>query len=439
MRLPYKTLVSGALIVLLLGFQAASAQTVGVSKKRVEASAADAALSKLLADAQAATDRKEYEMAAKDYEDYLSKQPNDANVHFQLGYTYTALQRASDARAEYQKAIAIDSKMAPAYLNLGLTFLETDPNEAAGDFQKAAELTPNEAHPKFLLGLALERSGKLPAAVEQYESAKKLDDKDFDVHFSLGRVLLNSDRATDAEPEFRAALALRPDSGPAHLGIAKCLKAEKKFDDAQSEFALYLKIDANDLDARLDRVFVLVQLEKDDDALAELDRAAAAGPENLRALKLRSEIYLEKKRYADAVPVLEKAAALAPQDQEIPPRLGHAYLEKKDYPAAVKELIIAYKMAPSANDVLGDLVAAQYLNNNYSAALEGLDLLSKREQLPPASLFVRASCYDKMGKPAEAIDAYQQFLQVNKDQNNDMYFEATARVRTLKRELQNKR
>jgi tetratricopeptide (TPR) repeat protein len=105
----------------------------------------------------------------------------------------------------------------------------------------------------------------------------------------------------------------------------------------------------------------------------------------------------------------------------------------------VKELIIAYKMAPSANDVLGDLVAAQYLNNNYPAALEGLDLLSKREQLPPASLFVRASCYDKMGKPAEAIDAYQQFLRVNKDQNNDMYFEATARVRTLKRELQNKR
>lgn len=439
MRLPSKTLVTGALSVVLLGFQVAFAQTVGISKKRIEVNAADAALSKLLADAQAATDRKDYEMAVKDYEGYLTKQPNDANVHFQLGYAYTAMQRASDAKAEYQKAIAIDPKMAPAYLNLGLTLLETDPNEAVSILQKASELTPNEARPKFLLGLALERSGKLPAAIEQYESAKKLDDKVFDIRFSLGRVLLNSDRATDAELEFRAALALRPDSGPAHLGIAKCLKTEKKFDDEQSELASYLETQPKDVDARLDRVSALRALEKDDEALAELDRAAAAGPENLRALKLRSEIYLEKKRYADAVPVLEKAAALAPQDQEIPSRLGHSYLEKKDYPAAVKELIVAYKMAPNANDVLGDLVAAQYLNNNYPAALDGLDLLSKREQLPPASLFVRASCYDKLGKPADAIEAYQQFLQVNKDQNNDMYFEATARVRTLKREMQNKR
>ncbi len=82
---------------------------------------------------------------------------------------------------------------------------------------------------------------------------------------------------------------------------------------------------------------------------------------------------------------------------------------------------------------------AQYLNKNYPAALEGIDLLSKREPLPPGSWFMRASCYDKLNQPANALEAYQRFLQLNKDQNNDMYFEATARVRTLTRELQNKR
>ena len=228
MKLPSKIFVYGVLCLLLGTFQGASAQTVGVSRKKIPGSAADAELSKLLSDAQAATDRKDYRAAAKNYEDYLSKQPNDANVHFQLGYTYTALQRVSDAKTEYQKAISLDPKMAPAYLNLGLTLLETDPNEAATDLQKASELAPNEARPRFLLGLALERSGKLPAAIEQYQSAEKLDEKDFDIRFSLGRALLNADRAADAEPEFRAALALRPDSAPAPPGHCAMPQSRKE-------------------------------------------------------------------------------------------------------------------------------------------------------------------------------------------------------------------
>jgi type III secretory pathway component EscR len=33
-----------------------------------------------------------------------------------------------------------------------------------------------------------------------------------------------------------------------------------------------------------------------------------------------------------------------------------------------------------------------------------------------------------------ALDAYKKFLELNTDQNNDMYFEASARVRVLSRE-----
>jgi len=99
---------------------------------------------------------------------------------------------------------------------------------------------------------------------------------------------------------------------------------------------------------------------------------------------------------------------------------------------SVRELIVALKMAPDATDVLGDLVTAQYLSKNYPAALNGLDLLSKREPLPAGSWFIRATCYDKLGELAQALDAYQKFLQSNKDQNNDMYFESTARVRAMR-------
>ena len=88
---------------------------------------------------------------------------------------------------------------------------------------------------------------------------------------------------------------------------------------------------------------------------------------------------------------------------------------------------------------LTDLVTAQYFNKNYQAALQGIDLLSQRKPLPMGSWYMRATCYDKLGEAAQALDAYQKFLQLNKDENSDMYFVATARVRTLERELKEKK
>ena len=415
---------------------ASFAQTT-VSRTRIPApkDPANAAL----AAAQEAIDRNDFAAAVASLQDYLAKKPGDAAAHFQLGYAYTALQRPTEAKVEYEKAVALKPDMSEAQLNLGLTLLDADPNAAVEPFRKAAELLPDQAQPIFLLGKALERSGKLSSAIEQYRAAEQLDAKDLYVHFALARALVKADRNSEAEPEFRAALAIRPKAAPVRLELAQCLYAQKKFDAAAAEYAAYLDSQPGDTAARIERASVLVDSGKNDDALAELDRAAAAGPEGLRALKLRSLIDFQTKRYDDAIPTLQKAAVLAPQDPDIPAQLGHVYLEKKDYPNAVQQLIVALKMNPASNDVLGDLVTAQYLNKNYRAALQGLDVMSHREPLPVGSWFVRATCYDRLGQPFDALDAYQKFLQLNKDLNSDMYFEAAARARTLARELKDKK
>lgn len=398
-----------------------------------------AALNQLLASAQQALNKNDFETAAQGYQEYLNKKPDDAIAHFQLGYAYTGLKKAEDAKAEYEKAIEIDPDMDAAYLNLGLTLLDTDPAAAIEPLKKAVELKPDEPRPKFLLGWACERSGKLPEAVEQYRAAEQLDTKTFDIPFALGRTLLTMNRATDAEPEFRAAIALQQDSAPAHLGLAQCLIAEKKFDGAESELNAYLTAQPNDIEARIYHASLLMDLKKYDDAIADLDKLPASASDNIRVLKLRSDAYFEDKRYADAIPLLEKAVVLSPKDPDIPARLGHLYLEKKDYPNAVKELSVALKMDPSSTDTLADLVSAQYLSKNFGAALEGIDLLAQRKTLPIGSLFIRATCYDRLGQKQLALDSYKKFLELNKDETSDMYFESAARARTLTRELADKK
>jgi Flp pilus assembly protein TadD len=415
-----------------------SAQTVGTSRTRIPQDSAAAALNNLQARAQAAMDRKDYDAAVQAYQEYLGKKPDDPTVHYDLGCAYTAMQKPAEAKAEYEKAISLDPKMAAAYQNLGLTLLASDPSAAVAPLQKAAELLPEDARTKWLLGTALEMNGKLAAAIDQYETAKKLDEKDPDIRTSLGHAFLIARRPGEAESVYREVLSSQPEGvtlGKAHLGLAQALIAQKKIEEAATELAAYLQSRPDDANARMELAAELAALGKNEDALAELDRATAGAPENLRALKLRAQIAFQRKRYDDAVLALQKAIALAPQDAELVAQLGHVYLEKKDYPQAVNELIAAFKMNSASNDVLGDLVTAQYLNKNYSGTLQGLDLLSQRKTLPLGSWFIRATCYDKLGQPAQALDAYKKFLELNTDQNNDMYFEASSRVRALKREL----
>jgi Flp pilus assembly protein TadD len=430
-----------AVCVFLGAAAAGSAQTVGTSRTRIPQDGAAVALNNLQAQAQAAMDRKDYEAAVTAYQEYLSKKPDDATVHYDLGYAYTAMQKSAEATKEYEKAISLDPKMAAAYQNLGLTLLTSDPAAAVAPLQKAAELLPEDARAKWLLGTALETNGKLDLAIDQYEAAKKLDNKDPDIQASLGGALLRAGRPAEAESAFREALSLNlvgAAAGQAHIGLAQALIAEKKIEEAAKELAAYLVSRPDDANARMELAGELAELGKNDEALAELDRATAGAPENLRALKLRVHIASQRKHYDDAIPALQKAIALAPQDADMVAQLGHIYLEKRDYTNAANELIVAFKMNPASNDVLGELVTAQYLNKNYSGALKALDVLSQRKTLPMGSWFIRATCYDKLGQPAQALDAYKKFLELNTDLNNDMYFEASARVRTLTRELKKK-
>ena len=445
MRLTAKLVARWGMWLLLVSPAQAPAQSSLSAKRHSPADAAAQELNRLLVAAQDAVQKQDYEAAALDYENYLAKRPEDASVHYNLGYVYTALLRPEDAKSEYERAIALaptDPKMAPAYRNLGMTLLPKDPAAAVGPLQQAVAFQPEDAQSKWLLGTALERSGKVDAAIEQFQSAQKLDGKDVEINASLAYALLSARRFADAEAAYRATLALNPEGATlrqAHLGLANSLVAQKKLEEAVSEFGTYLALNPNDADARIERASALVDLGKGDDALAELDRAAAAGPEGLPALKLRSQVYWERKRYDDAVPVLQTAVDLAPRDADLADRLGRIYLAKRDYPNALHWLVVAYDIDPTANDLLGQVVEAEYLNKNYEQTLASLDTLSKREELPASSWYLRATCYDKLGRLPEALDAYQKFLQLNKDENSDMYFVSTSRVRTLTRELKDKK
>ncbi len=396
-------------------------------------------LAALLQQADSAIDKKDYAAAVQALASYLAQRPDDPAAHFQLGYAYSGLERWDEAKSEYVRAIALNPKLAEAHLNLGLLLLERNPSAAIEPFQHAAELLPSQARPRFLLGLACERSGSVVAAIEQYQSAEKLDAKNFDVRFALGRSLLRAGRASEAETQFREALELRSDYAPAHLGLANSLQAQKKLEPAADELAAYLLFKPDDREARLERASILADLGRHDQAMEELERSDAGAWASLESWKLRAEIYLRQKRWDQAAETLQKALQSAPQDAELHARLGRIWLEKRDFVPAERELLRALQINPNWTDALRDLVAVNYLAGNYPAALDGLDRLGKREELGPGSWFIRATCYDKLDRKPEALAAYEKFLALDQRRNENQEWQAQQRIKLLTRELQQKK
>lgn len=394
-------------------------------------------LAPLLAQAQDALDRKDFAAAIPLLERIASAKPNDALPHFELGFAYSGLNKNPEAIAEYRQAVLLDPNLAPAHLNLGIALLDSDADAAAAaeSFRRAVKLLPGEARPLFLLGEALERSGKRSEAIEQYRTATPLAPKDDAILFALARALLADGQTSAAESEFRQLLALKPDSSPAQLGLAESLLAQHKTANSVDLLRDYLQKVPGDGHARFEHAAALQDLNRFDESLGELDRLDQGAAPNADSLKLRGSIYLQQKKWTDADAMFQKALSASPADAQLHLWMGQTKMELHDYPAAEKELRRSLELAPANPDALRQLVGVYYLSAQYDTTLSTLDLLAQRETPAALDWFFRALSCDKLGRKPEAAAAYQKFLELDRGERRDQEFQAQARLKLLLREL----
>src|SRR5712692_9493119 len=186
-------------------------------------------LNDLLEEAQRDIDKNDFEAAIAPLQKVIADQPEFAYAHFQLAYVYTALKRTKEARAEYERTIALDPKMSEAYLNLGMLLLDNREDAAAvAPLRKAVDLLPAQSRPRYLLAVALDRSGDRTGAAESFEALLHLDPNDLTAIDYLGWAALRAGRPAEAEARFRRAVEVQPNDTGGRRGLAQSLEAQKK-------------------------------------------------------------------------------------------------------------------------------------------------------------------------------------------------------------------
>ena len=94
---------------------------------------------------------KRFADAEKQFQKAISMNPNDPNLHVELGKVYSALEKSDLEIAEYKEAIQLNPNFADAHLSLGLTAFQKFHNTtlALDEYAILKELDKEKAHELF--------------------------------------------------------------------------------------------------------------------------------------------------------------------------------------------------------------------------------------------------------------------------------------------------
>ena len=243
--------------------------------------------------------KQDYANAVKQLEEALHLNPAAAVIHYPLAMAYRGLGNLEKAQSNLDQTkgragptttvTVRDPLMADlrtvlrspeVYGELGQDAgARGDWPEAARQFRKAIELSPDNAVMRLNLALTLNRMGDARAALAELESTIRLDPQLASAYFVMGTLLERSGRDQDAIDRYAAAVSSEPNLGEAHLRLADALRRTGRFEASLSSYRRVLELEPDREEARFGEAMALVRLTHHQEARERLRIAMELHPD----------------------------------------------------------------------------------------------------------------------------------------------------------------
>jgi predicted O-linked N-acetylglucosamine transferase (SPINDLY family) len=278
----------------------------------------------------------------------------------------------------------------------------------AGDMRRVEHIgcqilraDPSNHEALYLLGLALQATGRLAEAAEKYQEALRCDPTRGDVWNDLGAAQAMQGRLDEALAAFRRVLELEPGHADAHNNLGNALRLQGNPEEATPHFHEALRLRPNFVEAHHNLGSALLQQLQVNEAIACFQQA----------LRLRPN-------FVPAQVSLQRARQLDPNTPEFHNALGNVHAKA----GRLDEAIGAYRHALQLNPALAET------HSNLGLALcrrgrldEGIAAYEEAVRLKPN----HAGAHNNLGIQLcrkgltdEATDAIQQALRLKPDYAN---------------------
>lgn len=307
MYLPLAAIVA---LVVLVGCEALAVLTKRVGSARMANAVGLAFLvpAALLLGSLTVRRNAEYRSAISIWTDVVTKRPDNARGHTNLGFAFDEAGRSDEAIAEYEQALRVEPGFATAHRNLGVALLRRGRVEEAAAHLSAAQRSDSrfrearagpdatrtgaasapgpsfeQAVVHYNLALFHAKQGHLKEAESEYREALKLEPNSGEARRNLSAVLIDQGRFEEALAEAREAVRIEPKSAPAHHNLGVCLAHLGRWEDALSAYRESLALDSGRSETHNDIGVALATLGRVPEALGHFEEAVRLQPGNEKA------------------------------------------------------------------------------------------------------------------------------------------------------------
>jgi tetratricopeptide (TPR) repeat protein len=158
------------------------------------------------------------------YEAFLSRAPDHAEAHYDLGCLHHRRGDLPDAIACYRRAATLQPDCFEFHFNLAAALFQSDQLvDAVESYRQATCIRPDDADAHYSLGVALQTLGNESSAMRAYVSALRIN-PDFPRALSnLGSLCVDMGDPQTAEGLLRRSIALDADHATAHCNLGGAL------------------------------------------------------------------------------------------------------------------------------------------------------------------------------------------------------------------------
>jgi tetratricopeptide (TPR) repeat protein len=395
----------------------------------------------LRSQASEALAKQDYAAAAKLLSTLAEKNPNDAQILYNLGSAQDALDRTSEAEASYRRAIAASPNLLEAHLALGLLLARNGKTGDAHTELAAAAAIPDSdsaLRARAYRTLArLDQAGNPSGASDELLSAIKLSSETPDDILLTGELAQAIGDSDAAEAAFRRLLAAAPDNPQATAALVHVLLQQKKASEAESLLTAALQKHPDDPTLSAQLASLYESEDKPAQALPIVEKLHGAHPQDASITRLLARMYSRSNQYDKALPLYSSLSATFPNDPTLLDDQADALIRLRRSAEAqtLLQRAVANPQAFPTPEAFG--VAASHLafaasaNHDPVTTLRALELRGRVLAPTPSTLFLAATAHDKLNQVKEASDLYKQFLAAAKGQFPDEEWEARHRLVTL--------
>jgi tetratricopeptide (TPR) repeat protein len=244
----------------------------------------------LLAAAQRAQARSDFQAAAESYRQAVRLHPEIPELRANLGLMYYQTGKDEQAIGAFQQAIRLKPGLFVPNLFLGLEYVKRRRFSEAIPYLRRAELDkPNDAQAQLALGQAYAGSGKTRLASAAYSHAVELAPENADTWYHLGVSYLEQ-----VEADARVLLTQHKDSAYVQMLMAETFAEQRAFIQADDEYKKVLALPKVPSGVHASYAFVLINQHDLAGAEQELAAELAANPGSLIAKLGMARLHVEQ-------------------------------------------------------------------------------------------------------------------------------------------------